>query len=595
MTTNRHDEFSRREFLRLGVTVGCGLVVPPMLAGCLSGNGGDDIPPETFVEPQVIRAVDGMLDVTLTVSYITTTINGLAVKLRSYGSIPGPTLVVNVGDTLRIKLVNQLPPNPPDPNPTEHLRYHNNTNMHTHGLHVFPGVYSEGMPGLYGDYVLDESSAGVQPGQTRQYEYHLRDDHPTGMFWYHPHVHGSTAMQVGSWMAGALIVKGAIDRLPEISVAAERVFVFQAPIYDATGQLESFAQVANNPSGNAHPWVINGVSVPRIIMRKGEVQNWRLLNAGIFNLLNLSLDGHTLYVHGLDGNPMADYRPSPPVPVPPPGATTYPSGVVLAPANRASVLVKALEPGTYYLRTMQIQMGAANNVLPSSILAEIVVIDSRWFMELPKPPLPVTGFLAPITDEELAAHGGLSRSIVMRAIANPWPGTQGAAAPITDAPANQIVHPGAELDDWVFNTPNTSVANSVYTIGSPGTGASPNPVQPPTVFTNPSEYIPFQSARRITQMVALNSVEEWTVFSMNNIRHPFHIHVNPIYVVAVNGKKLLEPYWADTVALPHGGSVTQPTSITFRTRFLHYTGPYVMHCHMLSHEDLGMMQGVTVS
>ena len=91
--------------------------------------------------------------------------------------------------------------------------------------------------------------------------------------------------------------------------------------------------------------MINGVSVPRIVMRKGEVQNWRLLNAGIFNLLNLSLDGHTLYVHGIDGNPMADYKPSPPLPVPPPGATTYPTGVVLAPGNRASVLVQGAGAG----------------------------------------------------------------------------------------------------------------------------------------------------------------------------------------------------------------------------------------------------------
>jgi FtsP/CotA-like multicopper oxidase with cupredoxin domain len=36
------------------------------------------------------------------------------------------------------------------------------------------------------------------------------------------------------------------------------------------------------------------------------------------------------------------------------------------------------------------------------------------------------------------------------------------------------------------------------------------------------------------------------------------------------------------------------SSITFRTRFRHYTGRYVMHCHMLVHEDMGMMQGVTV-
>ena len=89
MTTNRHEDLSRRDFLRLGVTVGCGLAVPPMLAGCLSGDGGeDDIPTETFIEPQVIRSVDGMLDVTLTVSYITTTINGLAVKLRSTAQFP---------------------------------------------------------------------------------------------------------------------------------------------------------------------------------------------------------------------------------------------------------------------------------------------------------------------------------------------------------------------------------------------------------------------------------------------------------------------------------------------------------------------------
>jgi FtsP/CotA-like multicopper oxidase with cupredoxin domain len=83
-----------------------------------------------------------------------------------------------------------------------------------------------------------------------------------------------------------------------------------------------------------------------------------------------------------------------------------------------------------------------------------------------------------------------------------------------------------------------------------------------------------------------------------------------MYVVAVNGVRLKESerYWADTVALPFnatppplnppGGGPSPPgavTSITFRMRFLHYTGRYVMHCHMLVHEDMGMMQGVTVT
>ena len=54
----------------------------------------------------------------------------------------------------------------------------------------------------------------------------------------------------------------------------------------------------------------------------------------------------------------------------------------------------------------------------------------------------------------------------------------------------------------------------------------------------PTTYIPFQSTKAVTQMVALNAVEEWTIVNMNNIRHPFHIHVNPMYIVAVNGKRL---------------------------------------------------------
>ena len=134
----------------------------------------------------------------------------------------------------------------------------------------------------------------------------------------------------------------------------------------------------------------------------------------------------------------------------------------------------------------------------------------------------------------------------------------------------------------------------MFALGSAGTVASTDPGLPTT-------FIPFQSSKALTQTVALDSVEEWTIVNNNNIRHPFHIHVNPMYVVAVNGKAV-EPYWADTIALPASnvnpdGGVSPGvamSSITFRMRFLHFSGRYVMHCHMLVHEDMGMMQGVTV-
>ncbi len=579
------DDFKRRDFLRVSWTLGAGLVVPPVLSSCGS-DSTDPAPPETFVDPPMLSSKGGMLDFTLTLSYLTTTLNGQTVTLRNMGgAIPAPTLSLDVGDTLRIRMINQLPPNPPDDEPTRHLRFHNSTNLHTHGLHVDPGILG---PDLYGDYVMDDPALGVQPGETRQYQYTLRTDHPDGAFWYHPHLHGSSAMQVGSGMAGMLMVRGPVDQVPEIAAARERIFVFQAPFaFGASGTIDSFGQIANNPTAEPD-YLINGVRRPRLVMRSGEVQTWRFLNAAIWKSLNLSLDAHTLYIFGHDGNPRRDLLPSDPIP---PDAPGTPEALVLAPGNRASVLVKAGRPGTYYLRTMAFEMGRTSNgggsILAEDILAEVVVVEGHRQMFLPGKPLPVTPFLDPITDEELAAHGGLKRHIYLRAVFNPPPNPSAGNPPITDPPASQIVHPGADIDDWVYSTGQTSIDNKVFAIGSDGTRATPQPGPP-------AEYIPFQSPRALTQLVAFESVEEWTIFNANNIRHPFHIHVNPMYVVKINGAALDNPYWVDTLALPNQGTPGAPTSITFRMRFVHYKGPYVMHCHMLVHEDMGMMQGVTV-
>ena len=70
--------------------------------------------------------------------------------------------------------------------------------------------------------------------------------------------------------------------------------------------------------------------------------------------------------------------------------------------------------------------------------------------------------------------------------------------------------------------------------------------------------------------------------------HVFHIHTNPFQMVAINGEKLAERDWRDTVVVPRNGSVT------FRSRFLDFTGRFVLHCHMMNHEELGMMQVVEV-
>jgi FtsP/CotA-like multicopper oxidase with cupredoxin domain len=93
---------------------------------------------------------------------------------------------------------------------------------------------------------------------------------------------------------------------------------------------------------------------------------------------------------------------------------------------------------------------------------------------------------------------------------------------------------------------------------------------------------------RVDQSVRLEAVEEWTIVNDDVADHVFHIHTNPFQVTRINGEPLATPVWLDTVVVPREGSVT------YRTRFLDFTGKLVLHCHMMNHEELGMMQIVEI-
>ena len=97
------------------------------------------------------------------------------------------------------------------------------------------------------------------------------------------------------------------------------------------------------------------------------------------------------------------------------------------------------------------------------------------------------------------------------------------------------------------------------------------------------------------------NIEEWTVLNRGRSDHSFHIHQNPFLVTHINGQPLPVPEWRDTMLVPAatgGGAninLAVPGSITMRT-YLHpdYTGRIITHCHMLTHEDFGMMQALEI-
>lgn len=93
---------------------------------------------------------------------------------------------------------------------------------------------------------------------------------------------------------------------------------------------------------------------------------------------------------------------------------------------------------------------------------------------------------------------------------------------------------------------------------------------------------------RVDQIVLLGATEEWTVRNGSNVWHPFHIHTNHFQLTQLNGQPVEARSLKDTVPIPPFGE------ITMRSRFLDFTGKFVFHCHILQHEDGGMMQVVEV-
>jgi FtsP/CotA-like multicopper oxidase with cupredoxin domain len=559
-------DLNRRLTLSWGFGLSLGLALAP-LAGC-GGDTDDTSTQDTLPEAPVLTSVDGALSLTLTAQYAAQTLSisstqdasvypgiakNTATALRSFnGQYMAPTLVLNVGDTLRIGLNNQLPPSK-NQSALSYLNHQNSTNLHFHGLHVDP---KEIRPGVFGDYVVDLPNAGVSPGASRQHELAIPADHTNGVYWYHPHLHGSSNVQVSSGMFGAILIKDPKDTFAKKTYIRERVIFVHKVTLNAEGKTESFYDsITNDFSG----FLLNGAHQPTIVMRPGEVQNWHFINSNSFFPFNPVLDEHTLWLYAKDGNVLNQQFQALNTATSTqfddqnwPGNAVYPGG-------RLSVLIKASDtPGTYYLRA--VRAPAVKPDPPDEIVARIVVEGASAQTVLPTAQeLPKYASHQAITDEELATHGGKQRYLVLSVLSR----TDPLLAPNIPAGEEWFIPLGDGAD---------KAANTVFATGEVGSSVG---------------MTPFQSSLTPTQTVALNAVEEWTIQNMNNYPHPFHIHVNDSYVTKINGQPI-KPFWADTLPLPPKGS------LTFRMRFTDFSGPYVWHCHALNHEDLGMMQLVEV-
>jgi FtsP/CotA-like multicopper oxidase with cupredoxin domain len=517
---------SRRRILQYGVGAAaagcCRRLAAAFPTTSSNPNAGRSV---ELPQPKFLRSHDKVLKVTLTA------IQGIVdvgapqlVDTYTYdGVVPGHTWEIHPGDTLMVDLVNKLPAlvNPPHSEDMNRPHDWTTTNLHTHGLHVSPKGNA------------DNVFLKVAPGETQSYEIPVPDDHPGGIFWYHPHKHGGVAQQVRGGMSGMIIVRGEIDHVKEVRAAKEQIMVLQALELGADYKL--LDPIPNAGTDEAFfprkqiLYTVNGVLTPRITMYPGEVQRWRLLNTGQGKFMSLRLQDHKLHVLAWDGLNLAA-----------PEAVEL---VMMSPGNRVEVLVKASQPGIYEL---------------------VLTPGSSQVPDIPGMPDEIVK-TPPANNQELQPRSIATIEVVGKGPEMGLP---------TSLPAyNPTIRPIAKARDVAYTVQRKEGGSHAHEFMSFGVDG-----------------FPFDPERAWYQM-KLGTAERWRVINkldpkLDRHAHVFHIHVNPFKITEINGKKLEKPLWRDTFVL----TVKTGDSFTFESNFDDFTGKFVEHCHILSHEDLGMME-----
>jgi FtsP/CotA-like multicopper oxidase with cupredoxin domain len=585
----------RRDFLKFSAA-GVSLPLLSITTGCRGNNSSiqqvlsEEYPDLQLFQPSQVTSQNGVLEYQMPIQMATPSVNGQSLDVRSYnGKFPPDTLVVKPGDEMKIHLVNNLPATAEDSYHPDNVNIphgFNNINLHTHGLNVSPAADE--------DNVL----IVIKPGEEFQYSIKIPADHPSGTFWYHPHKHGSALHQLASGMGGFLRIEGGNDdlrKIPEIAAATPVDLAFHELIVDPTtgrvpaegnGEAEETPPnltpdaEARNPIANLFKgtaqllYTMNGLSIDDgsgglpssqkvafIRMRPGEVQHWRLGMHCHLQSYRFVLEGHDLNIAGWDGITAQEMEIYPP-------DLDATEKLILGPANRVDILVKAsMQPGTYAFKMVTEQFG------------ETELIIDQYGNTIPLFQTPRVGL------DELTVF-----NVIVEGEANDMPLPTQLTPPVERLPAI--------TDDEIVRkrTVKFKVEGGVE-FGPTGFVADTR-----KYYIN---HVQFDADRTNATMV-LDTAEEWTIENPHHsnpdhpfpqINHPFHIHVNWFQLMELHHHDgQIEKFdgienpvrWMDTIDVPFGGKAV------IRHRFEKFTGRFVYHCHIIAHEDEGMMHLIEV-
>jgi len=540
----------------------------------------DRITPSAYVEPIVIASnpttrildltftahqtqqpletlVNGNITTILTSDFLTyawqindgngvSSVNGAPSSISSGDTYPGPTLKVQPGDILRIRMINDLdnltidtvnpegaskltPPS--DPPVTEET-----INNHVHGLHISPTGSS--------DNVL----LSVPTGMGFVYEYKISANQPDGLYWMHNHRHYFSDDQIARGMSNMLIVGASDSNISQLAALPSRTMSLQyqnladqglTTQYISDYRRSSSATTSPVPTPKPVPQLtINALMNPTITVAPGQTEVWSIVNMtpqtnARFTLKNVSTGADLpIVIVAQDGIAYG-------TPVTIPAGTPFyaPSG------SRYSILVTAGSAG----QNVKLGFSASN---AAGNLTELNLNAAQT---------PFEGFVN-LTSNSSAAVPSF-----------PTPTTLTAGRFYKDL----SVVPAADIAVNRSFTYSQDPSNFQFFMDG-------------ETFPNPPIY-----------QQRLNTVEEWVITNVSTSIHPLHIHVNHFQVMSVfspqnPGLNVTTPqqWYQDDVNVPAARTVNGvviPGKVVIRIKPLDFTGAFVNHCHILHHEDMGMM------
>jgi FtsP/CotA-like multicopper oxidase with cupredoxin domain len=461
-----------------------------------------------------LASTNGKLDVTLTAAESQVPYAGTTRWAMTYnGAATGPTLRVHPGDTVTVNLVNNLT---------------KPTSLHTHGLHVSPNQ--------------DNPFSMVAAGQTLKYTYTIPADQQAGTYWYHPHVHESTAEQVASGLSGAIIVENDTDTaLAKVStdrvlVANDPPLVRENPWGTGEGSGSMMGDGSGSMMGDGSGSMMGDGSGSMMGDRSESMMGSGSSGVDMMTAM-MGRTGPRLLTNGTDGVALTGS-----------GGLLERAHVVNATASTTLTLT--------YTGAKMLALSATGGRLAAPREVTSITLAPGERTEVVLVPGPDGGQLLGQRHTNEGNGGPVGMPEVMATVAADA-GTDASVLPVSLT---------ANTRD-LFAADVTVDRQRVITLDGH---------MNPTIDGQPFD------ANRIDLTAKKGTVEEWIIQSNSPMVHPIHLHTWPFQVKGQAG-------WTDVVNVPAYGQQV------IRVAFDDFTGTTVLHCHILDHEDTGMMAVIKVA